>query len=89
VQLNCSLGELDWLSLTLLSLGFAACELRKALIYKAVCWAGKTPKAGVAGSIPAGRTNPDKGFSGFPASSFPPGTVKIQLAGGRLQVDDL
>jgi hypothetical protein len=50
------------------------------------------PKAGVAGSIPAGRTNSHKAFSGFPVSTFPSSTVKIQLvqsAGGRLQVDDL
>jgi hypothetical protein len=41
---------------------------------------------------PSRGTNPDKGFSGFSASSFPPSTVKIQLvqsARGRLQVDDL
>ncbi|MFM0181779.1 hypothetical protein PQR52_25150 [Paraburkholderia aspalathi] len=43
--------------MTLFSLGFAVCELRKALIYKMIARAGKTPKAGVAGSIPAGRTN--------------------------------
>jgi len=46
--------------MTLFSLGFAVCELRKALIYKGSWRAGKTPKAGVAGSIPAGRTNPSK-----------------------------
>ena len=52
----------------------------------------RPPKAGVAGSIPAGRTNSHKAFSGFPVSAFPSSTVKIQLdqsAGGRLQVDDL
>jgi len=42
----------------LISLGFAVCELRKALIYKGSWCACKTPKAGVAGSIPAGRTIP-------------------------------
>jgi hypothetical protein len=42
--------------MALFSLGFAVCELRKALIYKGSWRAGKTPKAGVAGSIPAGRT---------------------------------
>jgi hypothetical protein len=47
--------------MTLFSLGFAVCELRKALIYKGMWRAGKTPKAGVAGSIPAGRTNCDRG----------------------------
>ena len=44
--------------MTLFSLGFAVCELRKALIYKEMWRASKTPKAGVAGSIPAGRTIP-------------------------------
>ncbi|MDB5783919.1 MAG: hypothetical protein JWQ50_3834 [Caballeronia mineralivorans] len=63
-------------------------------MHAALCALGRflPPKAGVAGSIPAGRTNRDKGFSGFPASAFPSSTVKIQLvqsAGGRLQVDDL
>ena len=43
--------------MSLFSLGFAVCELRKALIYKDLRRAFKTPKAGVAGSIPAGRTN--------------------------------
>jgi hypothetical protein len=41
--------------MTLISLDFAVCESRKALIYKGSWRAGKTPKAGVAGSIPAGR----------------------------------
>jgi len=41
--------------LTLISLGFADCESCKALIFKGSWCAGKTPKAGVAGSIPAGR----------------------------------
>ncbi|WP_175841906.1 hypothetical protein [Burkholderia contaminans] len=49
------MDELDWPWSTLLSLGLAVCELRKALIYNDVLRAGKTPKAGVAGSIPAGR----------------------------------
>jgi hypothetical protein len=40
--------------MTLFSLGFAVCELRKALIYKGSWRGSKTPKAGVAGSIPAG-----------------------------------
>jgi hypothetical protein len=39
----------------LLDLDFAVCELRKALIYKGSWVIPKTPKAGVAGSIPAGR----------------------------------
>ena len=47
--------------MTLFSLDFAVCESRKALIYKGMWRAGKTPKAGVAGSIPAGRTNFDRG----------------------------
>jgi len=32
---------------------------------------GDSPKAGVAGSIPAGRTNSRKAFSGFTCSSSP------------------
>jgi hypothetical protein len=39
--------------MTLFSLDFAVCESRKALIYKGIWRAGKTPKAEVAGSIPA------------------------------------
>jgi hypothetical protein len=40
----------------------------------ALCALGRflPPKAGVAGSIPAGRTNSRKAFSGFSASSFTP-----------------
>jgi hypothetical protein len=41
----------------LFGLDFAVCELRKALIYKGSWVIPKTPKAGVAGSIPAGRAN--------------------------------
>ena len=36
------------------------------------------PKAGVAGSIPAGRAKPSKASSGFATSSFSPTTVKFQ-----------
>ena len=92
LQLNCSLSVPDWSSLALFSLGFVVCELRKALIYKGMWRVFKTPKAGVAGSIPAGRANSHMAFSGFPVSAFPSSTVKIQLdqsAGGRLQVDNL
>lgn len=39
--------------MTLFGLGFAICELRKALIYMGMWRAGKTPKAEVAGLIPA------------------------------------
>lgn len=45
VQLYCSLDELDWPWMTLCSLVFAVCELRKALIYKDELRAGKAPKA--------------------------------------------
>ena len=55
VQLNYSLREADWARLTLFNLDLEVCELRKALIYKGTWRAAKTPKAGVAGSIPAGR----------------------------------
>ena len=55
MQLNCSYGGPHWTGFALCSLGFTLCELCKALIYKEVDGAGKTPKAGVAGSIPAGR----------------------------------
>ncbi|WP_221077540.1 hypothetical protein, partial [Burkholderia pseudomallei] len=64
---------------------FANCELRKALIYKEMWGVDKTPKAGVAGSIPAGRAKPDKAFSGFATSSFLPTSVKFQSAGGDLR----
>jgi|GEM_PF-6076835 len=61
VQLNCSLDEPDLRRLALYSLGFAIRELRRALIYRDFLRTGKSPKAGVAGSIPAGRTNFDRG----------------------------
>uniref|UniRef100_UPI001ABA32A6 hypothetical protein n=1 Tax=Burkholderia stagnalis TaxID=1503054 RepID=UPI001ABA32A6 len=67
--------------MTLISLGFADCESCKALIFKGSRCAGKAPKAGVAGSIPAGRAKPDKASSGFVTSSYSPVTVKLQLAG--------
>jgi hypothetical protein len=38
------------------------------------------PKAGVAGSIPAGRTNSRKAFSGFPPPSDSISAAKLQLA---------
>ena len=81
MQLNCSWRAVDWPRLTLRSLGFAVCELRKALILKDVWSVRKTPKAGVAGSIPAGRAISGKGFSAFLTSPFSPRTVKLQLAG--------
>jgi len=56
--------------MTLFSLGFAVCELRKALIYKGIWRAGKTPKAGVAGSIPAGRTKSSMKSIGVVAESI-------------------
>ncbi|UNY41762.1 hypothetical protein CPT_Milagro_043 [Burkholderia phage Milagro] len=67
--------------MALICLGFADCELRKALIYKGLWCADKTPKAGVAGSIPAGRAKPSKASSRFVTSSYSPVTVKLQLAG--------
>ena len=81
VQLDCSWRAMDRPLLTLCSLGFAVCELRKALIYKGMVRVSKTPKAGVAGSIPAGRAKPSKGFRDFLTSLFFPSTVKLQLAG--------
>jgi hypothetical protein len=42
--------------MSLIGLVFAICESCKALIFKGLWRTGKTPKAGVAGSIPAGRT---------------------------------
>jgi hypothetical protein len=48
--------------LTLRSLDFAVRELRRALIYNGLQIAGKTPKAGVVGSIPTGRTNEINGL---------------------------
>ena len=37
------------------------------------------PKAGVAGSIPAGRAKSDKPFSDFLLPKFLPGVAKVQL----------
>ncbi|MBU9608715.1 hypothetical protein [Burkholderia multivorans] len=55
LEANYGSNEGGWCSLTLCSLGFAVCELHNALILKELLRAGKTPKAGVARSIPAGR----------------------------------
>ena len=56
--------------MALISLGFAVCELRKALIYKGLWRAVKTPKAGVAGSIPAGRAKNHFKYNGLQIRSF-------------------
>jgi len=53
VQLNYTCDEIGWPRSALINLDFAIRELRKALIYKGVLRGGKTPKAGVAGSIPS------------------------------------
>ncbi|SOZ15599.1 hypothetical protein CBM2633_A50178 [Cupriavidus taiwanensis] len=45
LHLNCTYGGLVWPLVTLIDLGFAICELRKALIYKASWLVTKTPKA--------------------------------------------
>ena len=70
---GCHVGEPSTVKLqfghagaALIDLGFADCELRKGLIYKGSLRVDKTPKAGVAGSIPAGRAISGKAFSGFP-----------------------
>ena len=70
--------------MALISLGFAVCELRKALIYKGLWRAVKTPKAGVAGSIPAGRTNLYFGIIGLRPSSLYHSVETLSLSTGSV-----